>query len=126
MDIEKNSIRGWELENFDPELFDLKVTELAGGCKNCAYLSDCALPSESIRQLTPKKGNLVKLAQEETDAGDTLAYYALEDGGNVRFILFKEPKYYWATASYISEDQAPAWAPGHMPTWASPEIVKRG
>lgn len=109
MDTCENAIRGWELANLDPEMFDVQIIEVSEVCRRCEHLEKCDTPGESMRQLTPKKGKLVRLGHERRKGGDAIGYYSLITGEDARFVLLKQPKHYWATACYVSEDQVPPW-----------------
>jgi hypothetical protein len=105
----EDSIRGWELANLDPEMFDVQIIEVSEGCRHCEHLDKCGAPSESMRQLTPKNGRLVRLGQEQRKGDGVFDYYSLISGKDARYVLLKQPKHYWATACYVSEDQVPPW-----------------
>lgn len=105
----KAGIRGWELANLDPEAFDMQIVSIPETCKNCEYLDRCGTPSESVRQLEPKNGELVQLGREKTGGGETVSYFSLSSQEGIRYIQLNEPKHYWATASYIPEEQVPLW-----------------
>lgn len=103
----RNSIRGWELQNHDPELFDLRVVEVFGECAKCPFLKFCSTPSDSIREIIPRRGHLVELGRKEAEEEDTDVYFALILEEETRFILLRDHKYYWADISYISGEQVP-------------------
>ena len=109
MNTGDNVIHGWELANPDPEKFDIRILEVSEKCKNCEYLDRCNSPVESMRQLIPKKGRLVQLGREQIGDGEIIDYYSLIGEEDARYVLLKQPKYYWATACYVSEDQVPPW-----------------
>jgi len=109
MNTGENVIRGWELANLDPEMFDAQIIEVSEVCKGCEYLDKCDTPGESMRQLKPKKGKLVQLGREQVGDGDVVDYYSLINEEDARYVLLKQPKHYWATACYVSEDQVPPW-----------------
>jgi hypothetical protein len=101
-------IRGWELSNLDPELFDLRVIEAFGECAECPFLKFCSNPLDSVREMTPKRGETLELGREEHEEGERDVYYALLLEEETRFILLQEHKYCWSDVSYISEEQVPA------------------
>jgi translation initiation factor 1 (eIF-1/SUI1) len=103
----KDVIRGWELANLDPEAFDMQIISVSEACKNCEYLDRCGTPSESMRQLAPKSGQVVPLGCEKARGGESVCYFSFINQEEVRYIRLKEPKHYWATASYIPEEQVP-------------------
>ncbi len=119
----KRGIRGWELANPDPELFDTKIIEVFGACKACHAREMCDTPSESIRELAPKIGEIVELGAECNDEGETLCYYALLSSAEPKFILKREPRYQWARAFVIPEEQVPMNALSALSTRRSKEAA---
>jgi hypothetical protein len=105
---ERKGIRGWELSNLDPELFDLRVVEVFGECAKCAFLESCPTPGASMREMTPKRGEAVELGREESEKGKRDIYFALVLEEETKFILLRESEYFWADVFYISEEQVPA------------------
>lgn len=105
----KDVIRGWELANLDPEAFDMQIVSVSETCKNCEFLARCGTPSESMRQLEPKSGEIVPLGCKKTGGGEEVTYFSFINHEGVRYIRLNEPKHYWATASYIPEEQVPLW-----------------
>lgn len=101
-------IRGWELSNLDPELFDLRVIEAFGECAECPFLKSCPAPGASMREMTPKRGKAVELGREEYEQGKRHVYFALILEEETKFILLRESEYVWADVFYISEEQVPA------------------
>jgi hypothetical protein len=104
----KNGIRGWELSNLDPELFDLRVVEVSGKCAECPFLKLCPAPGASMREMTPKRGEAMELGREEYEQGKRHVYFALILEEETKFILLRESEYFWADVFYISEEQVPA------------------
>jgi hypothetical protein len=103
----RKGIQGWELGNPDPEIFDTRIIEVFGACKDCFAREMCGAPSESIRELVPKSGEIVELGSECNGEGERSSYYALLSSRETRYILAREPKYLWARAFMIPEEQVP-------------------
>lgn len=102
-------IRGWELANPDPALFSVAVVDVAGECRKCRNRAECFTPAESIRELVPKRGKIVPLDSQRNPAGDRLTYYALLGGGtDPKFIVLKQSRHCWATASCLDFEELPA------------------
>lgn len=110
MDFYECDVCGWELNNPDPDLFDLQAVEIFGSCAECRYRHECAYPCESVRRLAPKEGRIVQLGQEKVGDNPTMSYFALLVRDEVKFIRLSSPQSYWATASCISHELVPAWA----------------
>ncbi len=110
MGVSGSSICGWELNHLDKDNFDIQVVEVFGSCRNCEAVNECTTPCESLRRLAPKKGRLIELGSEHPLGGPAMTYFALLRSDEVRFILLREPEYYWASASYIAQEFVPAWA----------------
>ncbi|MDR3555209.1 MAG: hypothetical protein P4L55_10680 [Syntrophobacteraceae bacterium] len=110
MELCESDLCGWELNNPDPDLFELQVVEIVGSCVECLYCGECGMPCESVRRLAPKEGRIVGLGQEKEGANPKLSYFALLVGDEVRFIRLCSPESYWATASCISREHVPTWA----------------
>jgi hypothetical protein len=110
MEFCESDLCGWELNNPDPDLFDLRVVEILGSCEECPHCGECGMPCESMRRLEPKEGRIVGLGQEKEGASPKLSYFALLVRDEVRFIRMSSPESYWATASCISPEHVPAWA----------------
>ncbi len=109
MSPDRNDLFGWELNNPDPDIFDIQVIEVVGDCKNCEHVAECAMPCESVRRLAPKEGRIVRLGHEKEEGEPGMSYFALLNRDEVKFIRLNSPDHYWATASYIPGEQAPAW-----------------
>jgi hypothetical protein len=107
MDISKHGICGWELNNLDPELFETQILEVSGACKHCEHLHRCSVPSESVRCLVPREGELFGLGQESPEEGLNLSYFAWVNGDAVRFIQLSEPHHYWAKARWVEKGDIP-------------------
>ncbi len=110
MTADIDSLRGWELNNPDPHLFDRKVLTIFGNCTECTSLSGCPSPCESVRQLAPKKGELIGLGCDISSEEESICYFAWIHEKESKYILLREPKYLWARASYVAERQVPEWA----------------
>lgn len=102
-----NTICGWELNNPDPSLFDSRVLEVSGSCKDCKRVATCPVASEAIRCLVPKRGELVELDRGRTEDGKRFTYYALVHKEDVKFIEVLEPEYYWAKAACVDSKDIP-------------------
>ena len=110
MDFYEGDVCGWELNNPDPDLFDLQVVEIFGSCLKCQHYEECGLPCESVRRLSPKEGRLVGLGHEKEGDSPRMSYFALLLPDEVKFIKLSSPASYWATASCIAHEHVPAWA----------------
>lgn len=110
MDLYECDVCGWELNNPDPELFDLQVVEILGSCVECLHCGECSMPAESVRRLAPKEGRILGLGHEKEGENQTMSYFALLVGDQVKFISLSSPESYWATASCIPDEHVPAWA----------------
>ncbi len=110
MDSYECDVCGWELNNPDPDLFDLEVVEIFGSCVECIHSAECGLPCESMRRLAPKEGRLVGLGHQRDPDESAMSYFALLVRGEVKFIKLSSPKSYWATVSCISHENVPKWA----------------
>ena len=109
MELNGKDLFGWELNNPDRDIFDLEILEVLGGCRNCELAPGCTMPCESVRRLVPRKGTIIGLGHEkEEDTGKS--YFALLNRDEVKSILLRSPDHYWATASYIPDEQVPDWA----------------
>ncbi len=109
MDIEECVVCGWELNNPDPDLFDLQIVEIIGSCLECAHCKECGLPCESMRRLRPREGRFIGLGQE-TEGDNPGSYFALLIRDEVKFIRLTSPESYWATAACIPHEHVPPWA----------------
>lgn len=110
MNPNRNDLCGWQLNNPDQDMFDVKIMEVFGECRNCELTVECAVPSESLRCLVPKEGRIIGLGHEKESGKPRISYFALLNQRGVKFILLNTPDHSWATASYISRAQVPAWA----------------
>jgi len=111
MNPDRNDLFGWQLNNPDQDIFDVEIMEVFGECRDCEQaVYGCTMPCEAVRRLVPKEGRIIKLGHENESGKAKLSYFALLNQGDVRFILLRTPDYLWATASYISHEQVPAWA----------------
>lgn len=110
MDFYECDVCGWELNNPDPDLFDLQVVEILGSCAECLHHEECGFPCESVRRLAPKSGRIVGLGREKEGDNPETSYFALLTGDEVKFIRLCSPESYWATASCISHEHVPRWA----------------
>ena len=110
MELYECDVRGWELNNPDPDLFDLQVVEIFGSCLECEHCVECCVPCESVRRLAPKEGRIVGLGHEKDGDNPMMSYFALLVGEEVKFIRLSSPESYWATASCVSHEHVPAWA----------------
>lgn len=110
MEEKKQGIKGWELANLDPELFDTRVVAVYGStCPDCEYLTRCETPCDSIRELVPKTGEVIELGREEDLEGDQNIYYAHVSGQDTRYIMMREPRHLWAKASYVPQERIPTY-----------------
>lgn len=114
MEFYECDVCGWELNNPDPDLFDLQVVEIIGSCAGCLYCEECGMPCESMRRLAPKEGRMVGLGHEKEGDKPKMSYFALLVRDEVKFIRLSSPESYWATASCISREHVPAWALSHL------------
>lgn len=110
MDFYECDVYGWELNNPDPDLFDLQVVEIMGSCAKCLHSEECGMPCESVRRLAPREGRVVRLGQKKEGDNPRMSYFALLIRDEVKFIRLSSPEGYWATASCISYEHVPAWA----------------
>jgi hypothetical protein len=110
----EKGICGWELSNPDHELFNTRILEVFGSCKDCEFAGECLTPCESMRCLEPKNGELYHLGDEPVRDGIKLTYYALVEEQTVRYIQLSEPEHYWARAQCIEEEQVPNWVLSRM------------
>lgn len=117
-----NNICGWELNNPDPELFEIRILtpqgtseervpshKCPGSCCSCPFLLECIGPSE-VRCLTPKSSQLYELGREESEDSVSITYFASEKNGETVFFRLTEPASYWAGISRVEADKVPYWA----------------
>jgi hypothetical protein len=117
-----NNICGWELNNPDPELFEISILtprttseervpshKCPGSCWNCPYLLQCIAPSE-LRCLTPKNSRLYELGRKESEDGDSITYFACVKNGKTIFFRLTAPASYWAGITPVEESEVPDWA----------------
>lgn len=114
MNGREDDLIGWELANLDEEAFNIEVLRVEGDCRNCPCLQFCSTPSESLRRLVPREGELVILGRELSDGGDRVSYFALLVRGTVRLIRLRETPNAWAVASYVREDELPGFASSEL------------
>lgn len=108
--LEEDGIEGWGLNNCDESLFSLVATGAAGGCtsETCSHNShDPAAPNY---KLTPISGKLYLLGHEREADEVSIMYYALIDGGNVKYYELRQPRNYWASVRETGEKDVPEWA----------------
>lgn len=106
-DVLKNNICGWELNNPDGELFDVRTLEVSGECKSCEHVKKCPVASQAVRCLIPRQGELVELDRALSGNGEMVTYFALIHEPGMRFIQLREQEYYWARASYVVQEDLP-------------------
>ncbi len=109
MEVTENGICGYELNNPDMDMFDTRILAVHGPCGDCDFAGTCLTPCESVRCLTPKKGNLVELGRERT-RGARITYFAVLEDDKASFVRLSEPDHYWAKLTPIGQDQVPNWA----------------
>ncbi len=107
---DRSDLCGWELNNPDRDTFDIEVMDVFGGCSNCELVRECTTPCESIRRLVPREGRIVKLGHSREKDGPQESYFALLNRDEVKYILLSAPDHYWARASYVAQENVPAWA----------------
>jgi hypothetical protein len=120
-----DKICGCEINNPDPELFDVSVLEpqrtpderLALEERLASYAcmeTWCSCPAECIepenRCLVPKGSQLHKLGHEVSEGGVSITYFASGKNGKTAFFRLSEPANCWATITYVEEDNVPHWA----------------
>ncbi len=103
----KKGIRGWELTNPDPRVFESRNVEVYGDCKNCPFLGDCRTPCESVRELRPKKGDIYELGSEISKEGEKSTYYAFIFGNEKKLIHVTDHKWFWTEIAYVAEEELP-------------------
>ncbi|MFZ0929533.1 MAG: hypothetical protein WAN11_13085 [Syntrophobacteraceae bacterium] len=114
-----NNICGCELNNPDPELFEVAVTTPQTTSEECLALYESlaswsSCPTECIepeyRCLTPKGSQLYKLGREKPEDGVSITYFASEKNGETVFFRLAEPASHWASISQVEADKVPRWA----------------
>ncbi len=100
-------IRGWELSNPDPDLFETRVVKVFGNCAECEILHQCTTPCESIRELVPRRGELIELGMEEYGDEERTVYYILKLETERRFVVLFEHKYFWSRLQFVPEEELP-------------------
>ena len=125
MSLAIDNICGCELNNPDPELFELQVVKpqetsearLASEERFASYeclATWCSCPTECIepedRCLIPKGSQLYKLGREESEDGVAITYFASEKKGKTVFFRLSEPAHCWATISRVEDHEVPHWA----------------
>src|SRR5690606_3715940 len=108
--LSRPGIEGWGLHvcedmAADGEMMDLGVHH---GCTSdtCAHVSHD--PAAPYRRWVPRSGRLVELGADEEPGETMVRYYAHLYGDTARYIRAEEPRFFHATASYVST--VPDWA----------------
>lgn len=120
-----DNICGCEINNPDPELFDVRVLAPQRTSDERLALEErlasyecletwCSCPAECVepedRCLIPKGSQLYDLGHRESEDGVTISYFASEKDGKTVFFRLSEPAHCWATISRVEEDDVPHWA----------------
>jgi hypothetical protein len=114
-----DSICGCEINNPDPELFEVRVVTPQKTSEErlasyeclatwCSCPVNCVDPED--RCLIPKGSQIYKLGSEKSEDGLSITYFASEKDGETVFFRLSEPAHCWATISRIEENEVPHWA----------------
>lgn len=120
-----DKICGCEINNPDPELFEVRVATPEKTSEERLALEEriasyeclatwCSCPTEYIepedRCLIPRGSQLYDLGREESEDGVSITYFASEKNGETVFFRLSEPAHCWATISRVEENEVLAWA----------------